>query len=61
MDEFHENLWFVQILQNKELREELMEECMKKPDDINHIYDVVLGYYSKGEGIEKNIGLWDRA
>ena len=61
MDELDDNLWWVEILQNKELKDELMKECMKNPDDINHIYDVVLGYYSKGNGVEGNLGLWERA
>ena len=56
----HENLWFLGILQNKELREELITECMKDPDNMDHVYETVMKKFRLGNGVEGNHGVWLR-
>ena len=56
----HENLWFLNILQNSDLREPLIAECMKDPENMDHVLETVMEVFRKGDGVEGNHGVWLR-
>ena len=63
MDQFeHSNTWWIEIMQDEGLKKELLDKINDGPgpDDMNHIYEVVLGKYAEGMGVEGNDGVYNR-
>lgn len=58
------NTWFIDILQNEELKKKLMEKINAMEDgaeNMENVYDAVMDLYREGKGVEGNQGVYDRA
>ena len=59
----HPNLWFLDLLQDSALKQELLDACQQDPgpSDMDHVHQVVARKYISNRGcVEGNFGVYAR-